>query len=121
YYWLLKAWTGLFGLEAAALRSLSALLGVGLAGVVYAIGARRSASLGLTAALLVALNPLQVYYSQEARMYMLLALLGAGLFWALGVWLDREGSDANGLGPALGYIGCGILGLWTHYSFPILL
>ncbi|HXF62878.1 MAG TPA: glycosyltransferase family 39 protein [Caldilineaceae bacterium] len=121
YYWLLKGWTGLFGLEAAALRSLSALLGVGLTGVVYAIGARRSVSLGLAAALLVALNPLQVYYSQEARMYMLLALLGAGLFWALGVWLNREGSGAPVLGPALGYILCGILGLWTHYTFPILL
>ena len=65
------------------MRSLSALIGVGVAAMIYAIGRRISPALALTAALLAALNPFQVYYSQEARMYMLLALAGAGLFWAL--------------------------------------
>ena len=43
---------------------------------------RKLAGLGL-AALLIATHPLLVYYSQEARMYMLLALEAAALFWLL--------------------------------------
>ena len=39
--------------------------------------------LALLAACLAAVNPFQIYYSQEARMYMLLALEAPGLFWAL--------------------------------------
>ena len=40
YYWLLKIWATLFGNSAAALRAFSALAGVLLVGVVYAIGRR---------------------------------------------------------------------------------
>ncbi|MCC6169438.1 MAG: glycosyltransferase family 39 protein [Caldilineaceae bacterium] len=125
YYWLLKLWSGLFGSSAAAIRSFSALLGTALVGMVYAVGRRAapaaSVGLGLTAALLAAVNPFQIYYSQEARMYMLLAVAGAGLFWALLAWFDREGAGRGVAGPALGFIAAGSLGLWTHYSFPILL
>ena len=35
--------------------------------------------MGLLVALLAAVNPLQVYYSQEARMYTLLVLLATGM------------------------------------------
>jgi hypothetical protein len=70
---------------------------------------------------LAALNPFQLYYSQEARMYMLLALAGAALFWALLSWMEREASGRPVTRPVFAFILCGALGLWTHYSFPILL
>lgn len=125
YYWLLKTWSLAFGPSAAAMRSLSALLGTLLVGMIYVIGRRAASppsfSLALSAALLAALNPFQIYYSQEARMYMLLAVAGAGLFWALLVWFDRETAGRSVTTPALGFMAAGTLGLWTHYSFPILL
>ncbi len=126
YYWLLKAWTAAAGRDAWAMRSLSALLGVLLVLVVYRIGLhlpRRSRlhASALLAALLAALDPFQVYYGQEARMYMLLALEGAVLFWALLALDARQRSGRGDLPPLLGYAFAGAAGLWTHYSFPILL
>ncbi|MFN8487013.1 MAG: glycosyltransferase family 39 protein [Caldilineaceae bacterium] len=149
YYWLLKIWTMLFGASAGGMRSLSAVLGIGLVFIVYKIGrycavdeASRQRT-ALLAALLAALNPFQVYYSQEARMYMLLTLESAGLFWGLLALLkrrtrvnaDERGSKTDKIGvhprlsasvlhkyaPAFVYVLCGIAGLWTHYSFPIVL
>ncbi|MEZ4731673.1 MAG: hypothetical protein R3E79_31525 [Caldilineaceae bacterium] len=73
--------------------------------------------MALLAALLATLNPFQIYYSQEARMYMLLALESAGLFWAL---FALQGASRSNLAlPTLGYWLCGVTGLWTHYSFPV--
>ena len=80
YYWLLKLWAIAFGDRAWSLRGLSALAGTVLVCVIYRIGreiepeARPWAATALLAATVAALNPFQVYYSQEARMYMLLAL-----------------------------------------------
>ena len=126
YYWLLKAWAAAFGLDAWAIRSFSAVLGVLLVLVTYRIGLYlpQRSSLHVTAllaALLAALDPFQVYYGQEARMYMLLALQGAGLFWALFAFIERENAGRSIRWPALFYILTGAAGLWTHYSFPILL
>ncbi|MCB0004789.1 MAG: glycosyltransferase family 39 protein, partial [Anaerolineae bacterium] len=96
YYWLLKTWSLLFGDSAWAMRSLSATLGVLLVVLVLALGrqvARNRSGWGyfpVLAALLAALNPFQIYYSQEARMYMLLAVEAAGVFWAL-LWVMEIG------------------------------
>ena len=54
-------------------------------------------------------------------MYMLLALAGAGLFWSLLVWIEMNGRESLLSTPLIGFVLCGALGLWTHYSFPILL
>jgi len=146
YYWLLKTWSLLFGDSAWAMRSLSATLGVLLVVLVLAISrqvARNRPGWGyfpVLAALLAALNPFQIYYSQEARMYMLLAVEAAGVFWALmwimeiGDWrLEIEGivdspipaisnlQSPNHLIPYSLFILFGAAGLWTHYSFPIVL
>jgi uncharacterized membrane protein len=127
YYWLLKLWAALFGFSAASMRAFSALAGVLLVGVVYAIGRRldrltsRHAAIAVSAAWLAALNPFQLYYSQEARMYLLLALAGAGLFWALLTWIEREGARQSVTASLVGFVFWGAMGLWTHYSFPILL
>jgi uncharacterized membrane protein len=78
YHYLLHYWLRLFGSGDAAARSLSALLGVGVVALTYLLGRRLFGALaGWEAALAMAISSYQVYYSQEARMYMLLTLLGA--------------------------------------------
>ncbi len=78
-------WAKLFGTGEFALRSLSALLGVGLIPLIYLCGRELvSRPAGLVAAALAAVNPFMIWYSQEAREYMLLVVLCAGslLFFA---------------------------------------
>ena len=88
YYVAAWAWGSLFGLGEVGLRSLSALAGTATIPVAYGAGAvlvsRRA---GLVAAALVAVNPFLVWYSQEARSYGLLTLLGAGTVLAFGLAL----------------------------------
>jgi hypothetical protein len=154
YYWLLKLWSMLFGDSAAAMRSLSAALGVLLVALIAAIALRAARTRAgwrwfpVLAVFLAAVNPFQIYYSQEARMYMLLAVETAGLFWAL-LWMVDGGDwrlEIGGLGewgikrsrnserraisnlqspnlliPQSLFVFFGVAGLWTHYSFPIVL
>ena len=84
YYALAWLWTQVFGTGEAGLRSLSALLGTATIVVAWVLGRRLGGARGgLAAAALVAFNPMLVWFSQEARAYALLALLGAlsALLW----------------------------------------
>ena len=142
YYILLHFWVIPCGTSEAAVRALSALLGVALVALCYLLGTeiagRRT---GTVAALLSAMNPFQVYYAQEARMYMLMALLGAMCVYAVLKALAPprplqtttrappariRGSDSpsrTGIpwGWYIVYASAAILGLYTHYFFPIVL
>src|SRR5207247_1213703 len=70
-----------FGLGEGGLRSLSALFGVATIPVAYLIGRELgSRGAGLITAALVAVNPMLIWYSQEARAYALLVLLTAVSF-----------------------------------------
>ncbi len=79
YFVLMWFWARLVGDGDVALRSFSAFAGLATVPVAHALarelGCRRRVALG--AALLVAVNPMLVWYSQEARPYGLLALAGA--------------------------------------------
>ena len=78
YYVLAWGWAKAFGTGEVGLRSLSALFGAATVPVAYFAGrelAGRRA--GLIAAALVAVNPMLIWYSQEARSYALLVLFGA--------------------------------------------
>jgi mannosyltransferase len=76
-------WAHLFGTGEAGLRSLSALAGTAVIPIAYLCGRELvSRRAGLLAAALVALNPFMIWYSQEAREYMLLtALCGCSLLF----------------------------------------
>lgn len=119
YYWLLKVWLALFGTSEFAARSLSAMLGVLLVAVVYRLGwCMFNRQTALAGAFLAAVNPFQIYYAQETRMYLLLALLGA-----VCVWLALENWTASGRRLALtggGYALATALGLYTQYAFPVI-
>ena len=75
YYWLLRIWAQAFGHSEIALRSLSAVTGVLLILAVAELGRLLfNDAVGIGAGFIAALSPFQVYYSQEARMYILVAL-----------------------------------------------
>lgn len=82
YYTTLNTWMNIFGQDAAILRLWSVLLGLGTIGLVYLIASELfDKRMGLAAALVVAIAPFHVQYSQEIRMYSLLALLLMGTTW----------------------------------------
>jgi len=78
YYALAWLWTQVVGTGEFGLRSLSALAGVATVPVAYLLGVElRDRRAGIAAAALVAVNPMLLWYSQEARDYALLVLLTA--------------------------------------------
>jgi 4-amino-4-deoxy-L-arabinose transferase-like glycosyltransferase len=78
YYVLAWGWAKAFGSSEIGLRSLSALFGAATVPVGYLVGRQlASRRAGLLLAALVAVNPMLIWYSQEARSYALLVFLGA--------------------------------------------
>ena len=79
WYVLIWAWSRVFGTGAVALRLPSAVFGVATVAVAWGIGreltSRRATA--IAAAAFVAVNPLFVWYSQEARAYGLFVLTSA--------------------------------------------
>ena len=95
YYVLAWGWAKAFGTGEVGLRSLSALFGAATVPLGYCIGAElASRRAGLIAAALVAVNPMLIWYSQEARSYALLVFFCAAslLFFARAL-RTRSGRD----------------------------
>jgi hypothetical protein len=80
YYALLHGWTLLLGARPVALRLFSVVVGTLMIPAIYLAGRRMfTMRTALLAALLAAISPLAVFYSQEVRMYGLVALLSTGI------------------------------------------
>lgn len=121
FYWLLlKVWSAIFGQSVAVLRSMSVLFGVATVGATYglvrelqlhwttpAVLHRSAASL---AALMVALSPFQIEWSQEMRMYSLGTFLVLTSTWLLAVGLRR-----GGIGIWSAYAVVGVMLMYTLY------
>ncbi|MGO9753947.1 MAG: glycosyltransferase family 39 protein [Solirubrobacteraceae bacterium] len=111
YFALAWAWTRLFGAGELGIRSLSALAGAALVPVAYLCGRELvSRAAGVFTAALVALSPFMIWYSQEARSYMLLALFSglSLLYWA------RAARERGVLAPAL-WAAFSALAVLTHF------
>jgi len=121
YYALAWVWTQATGTGEWGLRSLSALAGVLTIPVAYLIGQElRSRRTGLVAAALVAVNPMLLWYSQEARAYALLTLLCAlSLLYCVRALRNSGGRDGKRDIYAWGIFSA--LALATHYFavFPV--
>ncbi|MEX2107087.1 MAG: glycosyltransferase family 39 protein [Solirubrobacterales bacterium] len=111
YYALAWVWTQVTGSGEFGLRSLSAAAGVATVPVVYLIGLElRGRRAGLMAAALVAVNPMLLWYSQEARAYSLLVLLCAvSLLYCIRALRHGHRRDFTAWGIA------SALALGTHY------
>ena len=119
YYLLLKLWRTMFGSSELALRGLSAVCGIATVAFTYLMGRewfnRRTA---LFAALMVALSPFAIYYSQETRMYALLALAAAASTWALTPVLKEPRWS---IGRMTIYVVATSVGLYTQYAYPFVM
>ncbi len=131
FYVLEWGWTRVFGDGEAGLRSLPALAGLLTVPVTYAIARRAAAGAvraGLAAAALVAVNPLLVWFSQEARSYALATLLSAvALLLLQRALADRRGrllaswALAAALALATHYFTAFVLApqaLWLVWRYP---
>jgi mannosyltransferase len=117
YYVVAWAWSKLFGTQEVGLRSLSALFGAATIPVAYLIGKELlNIRAGLISAAMVAVNPMLIWYSQEARSYALLVLLSAAslLFFLRA----RRTADMRDLACWALFA---VLALFSHYFavFPI--
>ncbi len=123
YYALLHVWTRLTGSHDFALAFFSLAFGVLLVALAYRLGARVfGIQAGVLAALLVAVSPYNIWYSQEVRMYTLGAVLGLGVLGAVVALLTEPLSARfKKAGWLALYALCGALGLWTLYYFAFLL
>lgn len=78
YHLILRGWILLFGTSEIMIRLPSVILGVANVLVIYLIGKKLfEQKTALIAATLLATAPLHIYYSQEARMYMLASFLAS--------------------------------------------
>jgi mannosyltransferase len=111
YYVLGWAWAKEFGTGEVGLRSLSALFGAATVPVGYLIGRQlASRRAGLILAALIAVNPMLIWYSQEARSYALLVFFGAlALFFFVRALDTGRGRDLAGWALA------SALALCSHY------
>ena len=128
YYWLLNLWVRVFGDSETALRALSALWGIVLVWLVYQIAVRLvDRRTALIATFFAAISPFLIYYSQEARMYEMLAALAGVLYYGLVRFILHENIvlPADGTGKTVSFSGlatgvivvASIAGLYTHYTF----
>jgi mannosyltransferase len=113
YYLVAWGWGNVFGAGEVGLRSLSALFGTATIPVAYLAGERlEDRRTGLATAGVVAVSPLAVHYSQEARAYALLVLAAALTFVAFGSLYRAAGSRRRMLAF---WSGSCCLALLTHY------
>jgi mannosyltransferase len=113
YYYLLHFWIRLAGDAEFSLRFLSAIFGVLTVPLIWAAGKRLlGETTGVLTAGLVALSPLFLWYSQEARMYTLVTFL-----CLLSTYLLLRVMHGSGHPRALwaGYVVTNVLAVYTHF------
>jgi mannosyltransferase len=118
YYALAWLWTQVTGNGEWGLRFLSALAGVATIPVAFFVGRElRGERAGVIAAALVAVNPMLLWYSQEARAYALL-----GLFCALSLLFCVRALRDGGKRDFVWWGVFSALALATHYFavFPLI-
>jgi mannosyltransferase len=116
YYWLLKLWSMAFGTSEMALRSMTVLFAA--TAIVFGfllahrLFGRKAAWLSL---LFMILSPLFIRYSQEMRMYGLVAAIGMAATYVLTFAVENKGKKY--------WVLYGILislGMWTHIFSAII-
>jgi mannosyltransferase len=116
FFFLMSLWTQL-GIGEFVVRYASVLWGTISVPLVYTLGARLGGRrVGVLSALLLALSPYHVWYSQEARMYapqVFFALLSSYLFLRL---LTRVGRPVT-----IAYAATSVAGLYVFYLVPLIL
>lgn len=124
YYLLMHLWMKIFGSSEAVVRMLSVILGTGCVWLIWRvvkeIEGSKNNRLEIMTVLLLATSPLHIYYSQEARMYVL-ACFG----FLLSIWrfleFWKKMTLKNGLWLAISFLLMGLSHHLTLLSLPIFL
>ena len=96
YYAVLKGWTDIFGYSETSLRFPSIIFGLGSIGMVYLIAERidrDKRKFAVLAAMLLATSPFHIYYSQEARMYMMAAFFATSAIYSFLYLTEQKGKN----------------------------
>ena len=118
YYLLIHLTRHLWGESDFAYRFPSVLASLLLVPLLFQFGKRlHGIQLGLIVAVLTAVNPLHIWYANEARMYTLFMLLMAGAAYAL--WRAVSGGKLRRW--LVIYLLLAGLGLYTHYTAVFLI
>lgn len=114
YYLFIRPWAALFGTSEASIRSLSLIFGLGIVFMTYVIARRMFADrrIGLLAAGIVAILPIQIEYGQEARPYTMFCFAGCVAVYA--AWRHLR---SGGRAWAVLYVAATVFGLYLHYSY----
>lgn len=116
YYALLQLWIALAGTSATAARLFSVFVGTVTIPLLFTFArALVSTRVALTAALVFALAPLHVYYSQEVRMYGLVTLLALASWYFFVRLLDAPLGKPQTILRVLLYIVTTAAALYTQY------
>ncbi len=118
YFWLVHGVVSWLGVSETSLRLVSAVAGTLTVPVAWLLARELTGSRGVAVlcAALLSLNPLHIWYSQEARAYALLIWLGSGALCFL-LLAARTKSVAHWLG----FVGCMTAVLLTHTTGPVIL
>jgi mannosyltransferase len=133
YFGTLALWEDFVGSTEFGLRSYSVLWSVVSVAAAYALAKRLSSPIaGVAAAAFVALNTFSIYYAQEARMYAMLAAIGALSMWAfVGFWQKSLRPFVSQSIPALQKSAefrwivalciLNTIGAYTHFSYALVM
>ena len=96
YYLVLKGWTDIFGNSETSLRFPSIIFGLGSIWLVYLIALKIDSDkrkFAYLAAIFLATSPFHIYYSQEARMYMMAAFFAASAIYSFLFLTEKQGKN----------------------------
>jgi len=121
YYYILHLGIKLFGTSEFAVRFPSLIFGVLAIPMIYLLGRRLfNEEVGLISALILAISPFNVEYSQEARMYSLLLFLALVSMYFFVRFIDRGSIvfvrflERGSIAVSVGYVLSTALMLYTH-------
>ncbi len=122
YYILIQIWGGWFGFAEVSLKSLSLIFSLGTIILVYWLGIIlfNNKKIGLLAAFLTAILPMQIEFGQEARPYAIFTFLGILSLIILFKYFKTEKTKQKKWLVA-SFVITSIIGLYLHYSYMLIL
>lgn len=117
YYALMQVWILITGKTDTALRMMSVLIGIATLPLIYLLALKlfKRTRIAFITALLLAISPLHIYYSQELRMYGLVTFLTLLSTLLLAQLLTMPVGKPKTAFVVLMYIGVSTAALYTQY------